>query len=646
MLQSFRSFFRSKIGIVVTLAFLALIAIAFASSDVANTGTFGGIAGGDRVAVVGNEKVSSSDLSRATTSALESARQQNPTLTMEAFLAQGALDEVLDQMLQRFAIAEYGKQMGLRAGTNLVNSELLQIDAFRGADGNFNQDTYRAALAQRGLSDALVRQDMAASLLSNQVLAPVSLGTRMPAKLATQYAKLLRETRRGAIATLPSSAFAPQGDPTTAQLQAYYTSNRSSYLRPERRVIRYATFGEEALERLSAPTDAQIRERYERDRQQYAASETRRLSQVIVPTQAAADALVAEVRGGKTLAAAAREKGLEAGPMGPISQSDYAAQSSAAVAQAAFAANSGEIARPARAPLGWYVVRVEEIDRQPGRTLDQARAEIADTLATEQRREALLDLGAEIEQELDAGGNLAEVAQELGLELQTTAPLTADGRVYGSADSAPAILATALSTAFAMDEEQPQLAEIVPGETFLVFDVAEITESAAAPLAEIRDRVVADWKKSQGATAAKAAADRVMARIREGQTLAAALAAEDATIPAPDQINMGRQQLAQMGGQVPPVLALLFSMAEKTTKRLEAPSENGWFVVQLDEIEPGNVEGDNQIILATQRELSQLAGDEYIRQFVTAIQEQVGVERNETAIEAVRRQLSGAGTAN
>ena len=646
MLQSFRSFFRSKIGIVVTLAFLALIAIAFASSDVANTGTFGGIAGGDRVAVVGNEKVSSSDLSRATTSALESARQQNPTLTMEAFLAQGALDEVLDQMLQRFAIAEYGKQVGLRAGTNLVNSELLQIDAFRGADGNFNQETYRAALAQRGLSDALVRQDMAASLLSNQVLAPVSLGTRMPAKLATQYAKLLRETRRGAIATLPSSAFAPQGDPTTAQLQAYYTSNRSSYLRPERRVIRYATFGEEALERLSAPTDAQIRERYERDRQQYAASETRRLSQVIVPTQAAADALVAEVRGGKTLAAAAREKGLEAGPMGPISQSDYAAQSSAAVAQAAFAANSGEIARPARAPLGWYVVRVEEIDRQPGRTLDQARAEIADTLATEQRREALLDLGAEIEQELDAGGNLAEVAQELGLELQTTAPLTADGRVYGSADSAPAILATALSTAFAMDEEQPQLAEIVPGETFLVFDVAEITESAAAPLAEIRDRVIADWKKSQGATAAKAAADRVMARIREGQTLAAALAAEDATIPAPDQINMGRQQLAQMGGQVPPVLALLFSMAEKTTKRLEAPSENGWFVVQLDEIEPGNVEGDNQIILATQRELSQLAGDEYIRQFVTAIQEQVGVERNETAIEAVRRQLSGAGSAN
>ena len=641
MITSFRSFFQSKFGIVFTLAFLALIAVAFASSDVANTGTFGGVAGGDRVAVVGGEKISSSDLSRATTSALESARQQNPTITMESFLAQGALDEVLDQMLQRFAIAEYGKQIGLRAGNNLVNSELLQIDAFRGADGNFDQNTYRAALAQRGLSDALVRQDMAASLLSNQVLAPISLGTRMPAKLATQYARLLRETRRGTIATLPSSAFAPESDPTTAQLQAYYTSNRNSYLRPERRVVRFATFGEESLAQLSAPTDAQIRERYERDRAQYAASETRRLSQVIVPTQAAADALAAEVRGDKTLAAAAREKGLEAGPMGPISQSDYAAQSSAAVAAAAFAAGSGEIAAPARGPLGWYVVRVEEIERKSGRSVEQARAEIAATLTLEQRREALLDLGAEIEQELDAGGNLPEVARELGLDLQTSAPLTADGRVYGSADAAPPILATALSTAFAMEVEQPQLAEILPGETFLVFDVAEITASAAAPLAEIRDQVVADWKQSQGAAAAKAAADRVMERIASGEDLTAALAAENVTIPAPDRIDMGRQQLAQIG-QVPPVLALLFSMAENTAKRLEAPNENGWFVVQLDEIEPGNVEGQEQLILATQRELSQLAGDEYIQQFLTAIQGQIGVERNETAINAVRRQLTGS----
>ena len=59
MLQMFRNFFKSKVGIVVTLAFLGIIAFAFASADVSNTGTFGGVAGGNRVAVVGGEKISS-----------------------------------------------------------------------------------------------------------------------------------------------------------------------------------------------------------------------------------------------------------------------------------------------------------------------------------------------------------------------------------------------------------------------------------------------------------------------------------------------------------------------------------------------------------------------------------------------------------
>ncbi len=46
---------------VITLGFLVLIAIAFASSDVANTNMFGGVSGGDRV-VRGNPRIDAADL--------------------------------------------------------------------------------------------------------------------------------------------------------------------------------------------------------------------------------------------------------------------------------------------------------------------------------------------------------------------------------------------------------------------------------------------------------------------------------------------------------------------------------------------------------------------------------------------------------
>ena len=642
MLQLFRSFFKSKFGVGVTLAFLVLIAFAFASSDVANTNLFGGVSGGDRIAVVGDERIDAAELSTGLSSALDNARQANPTLTMQAFIAQGGLESVLDQILQRNAIAEYARQHGMRAGKRLVDSEIAQIPAFRGIDGNFDRNAFLSVLSQRGLTEAVVREDIEAGLLARQLLAPVSFSPAMPESIGRRYASLLRERRQGTIAMLPSEAFAPQGNPTDAQLQAHYRTASSRFIRPERRVIRYATFGPEALGDLPAPTEAQIAQRYNRDRTQYAATERRRFTQLVVPTQDAANAVVAEMRGGKSLETAAREKGLATAAVEPITRSDFTNSSSAAVAQAGFTAAQGAVAQPARGALGWYVLRVDAIDRTPARSLEQVRAEISNTLAEEQRSAALDDLTARLEEQLDEGSSLSEVAGELDLEIATTRPATADGRIYGTPDQTlPPVLGPVLDTAFDMEEGEPQLAALVPGQSFIVFDVADITPSAVAPLAEIRDDVIASWRRSEGAKGARQAADRILARTQRGTSLPEAIAAErNARIGAPESVNLNREELARQG-QVPSSLALFFSMAQGTEKRLEAPNEPGWYVIQLDSVESGTVEAGDPLIVSTLRQLGQASGEEYVEQFVAAAQREVGVERNEAAIKAVSAQLTG-----
>ena len=641
MIQLFRNFFNSKLGVGVTLAFLVLIAIAFASTDISSSGVFGGVAGGDRVAVVGDERVDAADLKMNMTNALDQAKQTDPTLTMQAMIARGGLKEVLDQLIRRTALAEFAREHGMRASDRLIDSELLQIPAFRGPDGSFDQNAFRAAIGQRGLSEAAVRQDLAMGLLARQLLTPIGFSPVMPESFGRRYASLLRERRDGAIALLPSSAFAPAAAPTDAQLQAYYRANSDDYIRPERRVIRYATFDEGAIGTLPAPTAAQITQRYQRDRAQYAASEQRRLTQLVVPTQDAAQAIVAEVRGGKALDVAAREKGLATAQVGPVTQTQLAATTSAAAAQAAFAAEQGTLAQPARGGLGWFVLRVDAVERKPARSLEQVRGEIVAALAAEQRRAALADLTARIEEELEGGRSLTEVAQELKIEIASTRPATADGRIYGVPDeTVPPILGRVLPVAFQMEEQEPQLAELVAGQSFIVFDVSAITPSATAPLAEIRDDVIAAWRRDQGASAAKAAADRILARVAKGSTLAAALAAESKPLPAVRAISMNREQLAQQG-RVPSELALFFSMAQGTTKKLEGPAQAGWYVVQLDKVEAPQVAANDPIVLATLRQLSQVTSNEYIEQFVSAAQREVGVERNQTAIDAVSAQLTG-----
>lgn len=641
MLLFFRRFFQSKVGIGITLAFLALIAFAFASSDVANTAMFGGVSGGDRVAVVGDERIDAAELAAAANNALDQARQTDPTLTMQAFIDRGGLDEVMAQLLQRNALATFAKRHGLRAGDRLVDSELLQIPAFRGVDGNFDADAFRAALGQRGLTEAAVREDLATGLLARQLLTPLTFSPVVPTSMVRQYASLLRERRQGAIVNLPSDAFAPSGNPTDAQLQAYYQEARSNYIRPERRVIRYASFGEEAIGQLEAPSAAQIAERYQRDRALYAPSERRRLTQLVAPTEDAARAIVAEVRGGKTLDAAATEKGLATTELAPLTRAELASAASAAVAEAAFTAQQGALAAPARGSLGWYVLRVDAIDRQAGRTLEQSRAAIAATLREEQRREALADLTARLEEEFDSGRNLTEVAEELGLTVASTPPATADGRIYGRpGETVPAILGPILSVAFEMEEGEPQLAAAANDETFVMFDVGDVTPSAVAPLAEIRQDVIADWRRDEGAKAAKAAADRIAERLASGTELTAAVAAERTNLPPVQNIDLNREELSR-AGRIPPSMALFFSMAEGTVKKLEAPDDAGWYVVQLDEVEAGEVAADDPIQLATLRQLGQVTGAEYVEQFIKAAQGEVGVERNEPAIAAVAAQLTG-----
>ena len=83
-----------------------------------------------------------------------------------------ARERSVKQMIDRFAVGQYGKDYGLRAGENLVNSEILQIQAFQGLTGQFDQQAYLAALGQRGLTDATFRRDLAIDLIEQQLLRP------------------------------------------------------------------------------------------------------------------------------------------------------------------------------------------------------------------------------------------------------------------------------------------------------------------------------------------------------------------------------------------------------------------------------------------------------------------------------------------
>ena len=170
--------------------------------------------------------------------------------------------------------------------------------------------------------------------------------------LTSPFAGVVLERRKGAIVTLPAAAFAPATPPSDAEITAWYNGRKADYALPERRTIRYVTFGDSVLKTVPAPSDAEIAARYNANKAKYAPSDKRKLSQLVLPTEAAAKALVAEVSGGKSLEAAAQSKGLSVASLGSLDKAAFALQSSSDAANAAFSTSTGKVAGPFKSPLG------------------------------------------------------------------------------------------------------------------------------------------------------------------------------------------------------------------------------------------------------------------------------------------------------
>lgn len=642
MLQIFRKSLGSKLGAGIGLGFLLILGLAFAAGDIAGNKSFGGAAGGDRAASVGKGRVDTSEVERAVSRTLENLRREQPTVTLKDFVAQGGFDQVLRNVIDLAAIHEFGQKHGMHIGNRLIDSEIVKLPDVQGPDGKVSDQLYKAFLQQRGLTDAQLRRELGNSLMARQLLTNADIGVVVPGTLVQRYAAIVTERRTGQIGLLPSAAFAPKTLPSDSDLASWYAANQKDFVRPERRVIRYATFTDAALKAVPAPTEAEIAAAYNANKAKFQASESRKVSQLILPTGSAARAALAETVG-KSLEAVAAAKGLTVAALAPLEKSALAIQTSQAAADAAFAAPKGKVLGPIKAPLGWVLMRVDAIEGKAGKTLDQARGELLPELVTQKRRAALTDFSARIEEEFDNGSTLTDIAKELGLTLNETAPLLSNGQVFGQdGKTAPAELTRLLTTAFAMESEgQPQLAEVVPGKQFIVFDVAQIQASAAPPLAEVKQQALAEYQLSKGAVAARAAAQKIEGMVKRGADLGAALASLGIPLPPVDRADLSRERVQQMGQQTPPPVAMLFALAKGQVKLMGAPRNRGWYVVKVTDVIPGKVTPNDPRLPEFQQTMARVASQEYSLQLRSAMRADVGVKRNEAAITALKTRLSG-----
>ena len=646
MLSFFRRVSKSKVGTGIMAFVLLAILGGFALADLTNfgSGTLGFGMGSGTLASVGDQSVSERDMSDAMQRRLQQARQERPDADYASVMAD--FGPILDEMIDERSMVAFADKYGLPLSRRLIDAEIAQIPATKGLNGQFSEQAYRTFLAQQRLSDAQVRQLIAGGLARRLLLTPVAASGHVPLGVATPYASMLLEQREGEAAVIPTEAFKAGLQPNDQQLQQYYSANRARYMIPEQRSLRIARIGAEQVAG-NAASEQEVMTYYNANKATYAPSDTRSLSQVVVPDQATANAIAGRAKGGATLAAAAAPAGAKAAvtTLADQTRAAYAGVAGDAAATAVFSAAKGAIVGPIHSDFGWVVVKVDAVKAGGGKTLEQAKAEIAAKLNAEKRKGAIEELVDKVQNALDGGANFTEAVGGAKLPVTTTPLILANGtsRADPSFKMAPE-LASVLQGGFQMGQtDEPEVVALPNDAGYAVVSPAEVVAASPAPLAVIRAQVAADWINDQAGQRARAAAAQVAAKASAGMSVADALKALGVALPPARPINARRIQIAMSQGPVSPALRMLFSTSAGKSQMGAVPQGGGYFVVKVDKIVPGNAIIAPNLIAQVQSELGPAYSQDYAEQFLNAIKRQLKIKRNSSAIESYRTRLVTTG---
>jgi peptidyl-prolyl cis-trans isomerase D len=501
-------FLRSKASGVLGILLIGLLVIAFGLWGIADT--FTGFSNSE-IASVGSKKIDRQEFQlRYVQTTRDLSRRLGTTLSATDASNLGVTRQVLVNMLGGAALHEASDQMGLAFGDEAIAAAILKDPNFAGVNGEFDEPTFRAVLAQNGLDEKLFVEDQRRFHLTNQLTDASIDRALMPKLLMESLYQHFLERRVANYMILTLEQTDETGEPTDEELETFFNETRLRFAQAETRsghalVVSPARFAE-----LINIDRATLEEEYELSMSEFTIAEKRKVDQLVL----ADDTEAARVREQKANGVPFVEivdgagQSLENTDLGEIERGDMI---SADLAEIAFSMEKGEISDVIEGPLGYVVLRVRDI--KPGATLslDAVEDRLRQRIIYDRALEDMLAFTETVEDELAGGETLENIGQRFALDVIKIDNITNNGKTLDGRESA--LLArydalTGLLFESSIGEDIP-MQEMEDG-SFIWLRLNDVTPSIVPPLKDVRDAVTAEWKVDERSKLLQAMAEHMV----------------------------------------------------------------------------------------------------------------------------------------
>lgn len=464
--------------------------------------------------------------------------------------------QALDQLIDRAVLIEQANELGITISDDELRDVILASPGFQ-RDGRFDKEAYVRALRYQQKTPAGFEEELRRDLAIQRLQQIVSDGAFVSEAAVRDTVMAELETRTFKFVKLPTAEFEEHVDIDDEDgLEATYEANKAKYATPETVKTSMLVFTPAAYASEVEVADDDVVSFYEENK-------TSRFTQphevsarhILIKFDAGAtEEQKAEARAeiaavqkrladGEDFAAVATEVSEDAGtaPKGGDLGFFGKGRMVPPFEEAAFALEPGQTSDIVESPFGFHIIQVEEVREERVKDLDEVREEIVTELQEARGGEKAKEAADAAYAAIEEGKTFEEVATENGLTVETPEPFAQNAAVPGIGRSFP--LSSALFTV-----EAGSYTEVTPVEKkFVIARLDEKIPSTTPELEEVRERVVADYRRAEAEKAGAEAAKELLAKAKELGSLDKAAEAAGRTVETSQSFNRQAAYIPGMG---------------------------------------------------------------------------------------------------
>ncbi|MBT9595882.1 MAG: SurA N-terminal domain-containing protein [Vitreoscilla sp.] len=484
------------------------------------------------VAKVGGQEIKQSELDAAHREQIERYRQQMPGLDVKLLDTR----EMRLQTLEGLVRDRVMRTAAVKENLIVTDQRLQRIfttdpqyASVRLPDGSVNKDF----LAARGMTSPMFAEQLRQDLAIRQVMQGVS-GSQVAGQASVELAlDSLLERREAHLQRFDAKEYLAKVNPTDADIEGFYKKNPSQFRSVENAVIEYVVLDLDAMKKQITVSDDDLRKYYEQNASRYTSAEERRASHILVnapkdapaadreKAKAKAEGLLAEARKNPAgFAEQAKKSSDDKGSAVNGGDLDFFGRGAMTkpFEDAAFAMKVGEISSLVESEYGYHIIKLVATRGGERKPFEALRADILEEVSKPLAQKRYAEVAEQFTNMVyEQSDSLQPVVDKLKLvKAQATVQRTAVPGATGPLASAK-LLEAVFSTDAVKNKRNTEAVET--GANQLVSArIVEHHPERVLPLAEVRDRVVAQLRSQQAAAAARKDGEARLAALRQNPT--------------------------------------------------------------------------------------------------------------------------------